>query len=100
MLHVLHVAMSMEIAMNVHFDDKVAQPAWRHLNGSVDEAWDAENGEETVPKPQNQENLQESHILMAITHQTAQFWEGLCESRAIFQGTIFPHSFSLNHVDK
>ena len=53
-----HMPMSMKITVNMHPNNKIPQFARAALHNSVNEPRYAKNGQETIPKPQNEKNLQ------------------------------------------
>ncbi len=57
-----HMAMGMKVAMNVHFDDKIPQPARTALHDAINETGNAKDGQKGEPEPQNEENLQRNQI--------------------------------------
>lgn len=57
MFNVPHVASRMKIAMNVHSNNEIPQTAGTALHEAVNEPGYAKNGQETVPEPQDEENL-------------------------------------------
>ena len=58
MFNVLQVLVGLEVPADPDPHDVVAEPPRRDLDWPVDQPSDAEHGQEEIPEPEDQENLE------------------------------------------
>ena len=78
MFNMFHVLVGLEVSVDPDPHDVVAEPPRCDLDGPVDQPRDAEQGEEEVPEPQDQEDLKpnvvEIRFDFSITQEINRFW--------------------------